>query len=75
MNAEQKLDLLLKEVGELKQYLAANDVRIETLQKRADSHSEKIEGLEKNQYKVLGGLSIVGLASTAFFSWIFKTRQ
>ena len=64
----------MKDIGEVKQYLAGNDVRIEILQKRADSHSGKITNLEKNQYKAIGGLSILGLFATAFFSWLFKSH-
>lgn len=74
MNNDQKLDLILKKVGEVEKYLAGNDVRIEILQKRADSHSGKIETLEKNQYKAIGALSLLGLSATAFFSWLFKTH-
>ena len=72
MNDGQKLDEILNKVGNIEKYLAGNDVHIEILRNRADSHSKKIETLEKNQYKAIGGLTIIGMAGTAFFSYLFK---
>lgn len=72
MKDSEKLDQILSKVGNIEQYLAGNDVHIDILQKTTDSHSTKIETLEKNQYKAIGGLSVLGVIGTALFSWIFK---
>ena len=56
---------LLKEthatVMDIKQYLAANSVRIETAERRLDSHSKDLKDLEAYKNKALGIVALLGL--------------
>lgn len=74
MNNDQKIDLILTKVQDIEKYLAGNDVRLEVLQAQNATAKKKIEELERNQYKAIGGLVILGMLATAFFSWLFKTH-
>lgn len=73
MGSDEKLDLILSKVSKIQTDVAVGHERIFNLQKKVEVHETKIEIHEKNQNKFFGGISILGLLATAFFSWLFKS--
>lgn len=74
MSAEEKIEAIYKGIQEIKIELAKFIVREEQARKELDELNKKVESLEGNQNKAFGILTLMGLAGTAFFAWLFKNN-
>lgn len=72
MGESEKLDRIYVGIQEIKIELAKAIVKQEQQRIEIDSMAKTISDHEKNQNKVIGFISLIGLALTAFFSWLFK---
>lgn len=72
MDNDQKIDAIYKKVNSIERYLALDDLRIERLESSDKITQADIKMLEKNQNRFFGALTIVGVAGTAFFSFVFS---
>ena len=63
---------ILHGIQDIKVELARFLVHQEQHRKEIDFITLKVEEHEKNQNKFFGFITLIGIAATAFFTWLFK---
>lgn len=73
MLRDEKLDRILASISKIEVYMATSNIHI-------DNHAKDIGDLkaanvkhEADRNRAYGFLTLIGLAGTAFFSWLFKS--
>lgn len=72
MSEQQKLDKILEGITDIKVNIAKQQVYQDQLRKEMDAANKHIDNYKADRNKMIGWLSVAGLACTAFFSWVFK---
>jgi len=72
MELEGKIDLILEKVSKIDVNVGKMEVRLDYLEKNSAIHEEKIQNIEATRHKMIGIFSLISLAATAFFTWLFK---
>jgi hypothetical protein len=72
MSESDKIQAIYEGVQDLKVNLAKYEVRQDQHRTELDALRKETDELKKNQYKAIGGLTLLGLIATAFFTWLFK---
>ena len=72
MSLEAKIDAVLKDTADIKVELAKSLVHQAQHRKEIDEYGTEIKNLKANQNKAIGIFTVIGLAVTSFFGWLFN---
>jgi len=72
MSEQDKIAKIYDAILEIKTYIAKSEVHIENHAKDIADLQEQTEKIEADRNWAYGIFTVIGLAMTALFSWIFK---